>query len=145
MKTIWVVIADSARARIVASGGASQPFQDIEQLVHGESRLRDTQRISDRPGRSFDSHGEGRHAMEPGVDPADQEALRFATDIAHRIHQGRVGNEFDSLILVAPPRFLGMLRKAMDTGSRKLVQTELDKEFTQLDDEEIRRRLREFL
>ena len=145
MKTIWVVVADAARARIVASGGANQPFRDIEQLVHGESRLRNTQRVSDRPGRSFDSHGEGRHAMEPGVDPADQEALRFATDIADRVHQGRVGNDFDSLILVAPPRFLGMLRKALDKESRKLVQTEIDKEFTQLDDEEIHRRIKEFL
>lgn len=145
MTTTWVVIADAARARIVLSEGRNKPFRDIEQLVHGESRLRDTDRISDRPGRSFDSHGEGRHAMEPGTDPADQEAIRFAADIANHLRQARTGNEFDALVLVAPPRFLGLLRKAMDPGSRERVRAEIHKEFTQLDDEEIRRRIMEHL
>lgn len=145
MKTTWVVVADSARARVLASQGKLRPFSNVEQLVHGESRLRDTEQISDRPGRSFDSFGAGRHSMEAPTEPADQEAVRFAATIAERVHKGRVDNDFDELVLVAPPRFLGFLRKALDKESTALVRAELDKEFSLLDDEEIRRRLESVL
>lgn len=145
MKTTWVVVADAARARVLASQGKLRPFGNIEQFVHGESRLRDTEQVSDRPGRSFDSFGAGRHSMEAPTEPSDQEATRFAATIAERLHKGRVDNEFDDLVLVAPPRFLGTLRKALDKESAALVRAELDKEFSQLDDEEIRRRLESVL
>ncbi len=144
MKTRWIVIADAARARIVRAQGIG-PFHDVEQLVHGESRQRSGALASDRAGRAFDSRGNGRHAMEPDTDPAEHEAAKFASEIAGRINRGRIEDAFDELILVAPPRFLGRLRKSLDESCERLVAATVDRELTTASDEEIRTRLAEYL
>ncbi|MEE8528673.1 MAG: host attachment protein [Gammaproteobacteria bacterium] len=71
-------------------------------------------RSTDRRGRSgsFDSHGEGRHAVAPGIDASKQEALRFATEIGKRLDKARKDGRFDEPVLVAAPRFLGVMRGA---------------------------------
>lgn len=145
MDITWIVVADATRGRILAASGRSDPLTNVEQMIHGESRLRDTERISDRPGRAFDSFGGGRHAMETQTDPAEQDAIRFAAEIARRIEQGRTNGDFDNLVLVAPPRFLGHLRKSLSGGAAKCVKAEIHKEFTLLDDEDIRMRLADYL
>lgn len=42
-------------------------MEELEGLKHPASRAHERDLISDRPGRSFDSFGSGRHAMEEEV------------------------------------------------------------------------------
>ncbi|MCZ7597649.1 MAG: host attachment protein [Gammaproteobacteria bacterium] len=60
-------------------------------------------------------------------------------------NRGRTNGDFDNLVLVAPPRFLGHLRKSLSGGAAKCVKAEIHKEFTLLDDEDIRTRLADYL
>ena len=68
-----------------------------------------------------------------------------ASVCAQRIGEGHAKKAFDALILVAPPHFLGLLRKNIDAASMKCVKASIHKEFTQLDDETIRQRLADHL
>jgi protein required for attachment to host cells len=138
---LCVLVADSAVARIFTARGPDGPLNEVESLSHTASRLHERDLASDRPGRTFDSVGGGRHAKELEVSPKEEEAVRFAEQLAERMHAGRTAGEFDRLMVVAAPRFLGLLREKLDPATRALVGFELDKDLTRHIPEEIRSHL----
>lgn len=103
--------------------------------------MHDKDMKSDRPGRAFDSHGEGRHATGTAVSPKEQESIRFAKTIADYLDQGRVNHRYDHLVLVADPRFLGHIRGALSSEVAKLVSLEIDKDLSTENEAEIRKHL----
>ena len=133
MKPTWIVVAERARARIFIMPGASGKLQEVSDLSHPDSRLHDTELSSDLPGRTFDSQGQSRHAMEPATDPKQREAQVFAADIARYIERGRYQGDFEALVLVAPPRFLGRLRAELTRPARNTLAGELDKNLVEAD------------
>ncbi len=141
MKTTWIIVAESARARIFTVSEIGGKLEEIADLTHPQSRLHDRDLSSDGPGRTFDSHGEGRHAMEQATDPQEREAQAFATEIARHIDSGQRESNFDSLVLVAPPKFLGRLRSALSKSVRNAVIGELDKNLVEADGTTLERRV----
>jgi hypothetical protein len=73
MATKWVVVAESSR--VLAFQQAGLAMEELEGLMHPASRAHERDLISDRPGRSFDSFGSGRHAMEEEVSLKQREAI----------------------------------------------------------------------
>jgi protein required for attachment to host cells len=65
---------------------------------------------SDQPGKTFDSHGQGRHLMEPPTTLREDAATVFADAIAERMEETVEREGLDGLIVVAEPRLLGLLR-----------------------------------
>lgn len=145
MRGIWVVIAESARARIFFLTQPGGKITEVADLSHPEARLHDAELTSDAPGRSFDSHGEGRHGMEPSTAPKEREARTFAAEICRFVDQGLSERRFESLVLMAPPKFLGHLRHAMGPAARSAVAAELDKNLLSADEETILREASELL
>ena len=145
MSRIWILAANSGNATLYTAGSPTAPLTELATFDNPEARAKQSDLASDRPGRSFDSHGEGRHAMEVEVDPKKQEQIRFAKLIADRLEQGRVDNEFERLVVVAAPMFLGLLRENFGAPLSALVSLEMDKDFTALRPEELRARLPERL
>lgn len=139
MKSTWIIVAESARARIFTVSGIGGKFQEVADLSHPESRLHDRELSSDLPGRTFDSRGDGRHAMEQATDPKEQEAQAFATEITQQIDRGQREGNFDSLVLVAPPKFLGRLRSKLSKSARNALIGELDKNLVETDTKTIER------
>jgi protein required for attachment to host cells len=139
MKSTWIIVAESARARIFTVSGIGGKFQEVADLSHPESRLHDRELSSDLPGRTFDSRGDGRHAMEPATDPQEREAQAFAREIARQIDRGQREGNFDSLMLVAPPKFLGRLRAELSKSARNALIGELDKNLVETDTKTIER------
>ncbi|MDY6956093.1 MAG: host attachment protein [Pseudomonadota bacterium] len=127
-QTVWILVADAARARFYQAQGARGPLLELEDAVHPASRLPGHELLADRPGRALDSHGEHRHGMEPTIDPKDEEARRFAAELCARLRERYQAHAFTHLVLVAPPRFLGFLRNALDhqIASRVLASVDLD-------------------
>ena len=145
MADAWVLVADAARARIFSVDSPQANLNPVEQLVSPEARLHDRDINADRPGRAFDSFGEGRHAMGTNTDPKEQDAIRFAREVADHLEQGRVGNRFDRLILVAEPHFLGLLRKSIKPPLGQLITLEINKDLSRAKEQEIREHLPERL
>ena len=141
MNDVWVVVASSTRCRIFAQHKHSGPLLQIEELDHPEGRMHGRELASDRPGRSFDSEGQGRHAMGQPVDPHEQERIRFAKTVATRIDEARKQDRFDRLVLVAEPRFLGHLRQGLSPATRQRLTTELQKNLADADPGSIREAL----
>lgn len=122
MRTIWVVVADSARARVFECHGASGALVEILDLVHPQSRRPAHIAGSGAPGRSYDRFGKARHAMVPRKNKKAFDIRVFAREIAEQLSQACRDSRFERLYLLAEPRLLGALRKALDsTVRRRLV------------------------
>ena len=138
-----VLVADSARARFFSIAGPRAPLEPVEDLVCPESRMKERDLVSDRQGRSFDSKGAGRHATEPAKSASDVVAARFASEVAARLETGRLNDEYRRLFIVADPRFLGLVDKALGKSVRNLVCGKLNKDLSKLKPAEIREHLPE--
>ena len=113
-------------------------LEEVDNMVHPEGRLHDQDINADRPGRSFDTAGEGRHGMSKRHSPKETEAIRFATDITQRVSHAHHEGSFKQLVLVAPPRFLALLRERLPEAVTRCVILSEDKNLTQAGADAIR-------
>ncbi len=131
-KTTYVLIADGARARLfVVEEGTADLKPALGQEFIG-TNLPSREIASDRPGRSFDSAGSGRHAMEPPTDPHRHAERVFAQEVAAVLENALRRNEFHNLVVVAPPKALGDLRGEFSDALRNRVTAELNKDLTKV-------------
>ncbi len=133
MATRWIVVAHSAGAKIYATDKAGREPVVWRTLEHPASRRKDIDLVADRPGRTFDSAGQGRHAMATRHTPKDRESGIFASEIGELLESARTRALYDELALVAPPDFLGQLRGALSEEVRKSVTAELGKNLIDYD------------
>jgi len=133
----WILIADGARARIVANTGPGRGVEQIDNLdFRGDSRpTRDLD--DDRPGRTFSSAGPGSHALEPPDDAHDQHKRNFQRKIADFLHNALESGSYDRLVIVAAPRALGDLRPALSSAVSDKISAELPKDLTHVRNDEL--------
>ncbi|QGZ60757.1 host attachment protein [Paraburkholderia acidisoli] len=144
-KTIWIVVANRVTARIFAAESPLGAIDEIETLLHPQGRVPDEDLVTDKPGRTYDRVGPGRSASDPDTTQHEHEATVFAGEIAQMLTKSRNEQRYGTLVLAAPPAFLGALRKAIDAQTRSLVTLELDKDLAQFDARALRAHLPERL
>lgn len=133
VRASYVLVASRVSASLYRSHGPGVAPELVRSFDHPEGRLKAGQIDSDRPGRSFDRTGGGRHALSSEESPVERIAHEFALQLAHELERARQSGEFDALALIAPPRMLGLLRDALSKSVRELVYGELDKDLDQSD------------
>ena len=67
--------------------------------------------------------------MSRSEGPHERVVADFARELAARLRQARVANTFERLVLVAPPKFLGLLRAQLDDPTSARVVGSLDKDL----------------
>ena len=139
MKTEWILVADAAEARILERRSRRAVPAELAAFCHPEAHLREQDLVSDKRGRSFDSRGEGRHAMEPRTTQQRHEAMRFAKRLADELE--RAASQFDTLTIIASPELLGLLRKELHTTVRQRLTREIAKNLAKASPDEIHRLL----
>lgn len=133
----WILICDGAHARIMHNAGPGKGLHALNGARFDQNAHPSREIMSGRPGRSFESAGTARHAMEPPGDPARAEKRHFAERLAAHLDQAAQDTAFDRLILVAAPHTLGDLRDALPARVRGLVSAELDKDLTKIPDHKL--------
>ena len=116
-----VVVADESKAVLYKRDKRRGPLQEMRTFENEAARLKTDDLLADRGGRSFDSHGQGRHTMtaeksSPKQHLAEGFARGIADHVGAEIHKGSVRG----YALVAAPRFLGVLRAQL--ASRTTVE-----------------------
>lgn len=142
----WIVVCDASRARLFSANGSKGPWKLVHSLEHPESRLQDSE-LSDRErGRQQQSGGAGgRPAMEPVTAPKEVEREAFAAELGRLLDHEYDVNSYTDLVLVAPPHFLGLLRKNLAAKLRKHVIGDLDKDFSMLPLHNLQPRIEQWL
>lgn len=130
--TTWILIADSAKARLIEQDPDAREFKALSSEAFEGERGTSKEIASDRPGRTFDSGGQGRHAMEPSSDPQRHAKFAFARDLARHLDEADTHQRFDRLILIAAPQTLGDLRSMLPDRVQAKVVREIDKDLTSI-------------
>ena len=126
----FVVVADGQKMLFFRNEGDAEFLKlEVERKVEQELPA-DRDLKTDGPGRTFDaSGGAGRSAYEE-VDFHQLEEDRFAAETAEMLKHRALRNEFESLIIVAPPKTLGELRKHYHKEVEKRLTGEIAKDLT---------------
>jgi protein required for attachment to host cells len=86
------------------------------------------EQASDLAGQSMKT-ADGRGGSMEEVDFHQQEEDRFAAATAEMLKDRALRNEYDALVVVAPPRTLGELRKHFHKEVKKRLVAELPKDL----------------
>lgn len=141
MPPTWILLAHRAGARVLEHLGPGKGLQPVEEIPHPAGRLKNQDFDADKPGRAFDSHGTGRHAMEREHSPVEQAAMAFARQLADHLDRARATGRYERLVLVAEPRFLGWLREALRPETAQRVIASVDKDLAENDPRTLAERL----
>jgi protein required for attachment to host cells len=127
----WVVVCDGAKALVLENVG-DEVFPNLKtREVHDKQNGSAREQASDAPGRSFQSVGKARSAVEQ-TDRLEQAEHDFLDKLAARLDAAVKAGETKSLIIVAPPRALGVIRNAYSQNLRAALRAEIDKDLVKL-------------
>ena len=136
MMTTYIVVADAARARIFTRDALN--LKEKESLVHAEGRLHEGDLITDNAGADVhESRSSSSRSSSEGGTALKHENELFAKEVTQCLYNARVNNSMEKLILVAPPKFLGLLREKLDAPTQKLVTHTLAKDLSKASLEDI--------
>ena len=136
--TIWVVVADAAKARFFSQETLHGQLTEVMDLAHPEARQSQTNLASDGPGNQSTAGGHGIHGMQDKITPREAEDQRFAREVIGSIREAVNSGKISSFYMAAPPRFLGRLRDAMDSRLSKALAGDLGKNISLASPEKVR-------
>ena len=126
-----VAVCDGAKALLLCNDGDAK-FPNLKTVkVFTQEDLATREQGTDAPGRAMNSVGGARSAVgqTDWHDQAEQSFLaRFVEYLDATAREGKI----KSLIVVAPPRALGVLRPAYTQQLRSILRAEIDKDLVKL-------------
>ncbi|RZJ10212.1 MAG: host attachment protein [Rubrivivax sp.] len=142
MKTTWVLVADEAIARILELPQEGGDLVPVEELADADAHASEAEMRRAPHGRR--SAG-GALVNSATVSASDSErhqhAQVFAGRVAQHLAERRREGRYDLLHMLAAPRFLGYLRKALDPAVASCVASEQDKDVVQESPAQLMQRL----
>lgn len=124
----WVVVCDGGKALFLRNDGDAD-LVNLTVADHMGQHVEATRDLGvDQPGRAFSSAGARRSSMGE-TDWHDQAETDFLKDIAAKVSELVEAHEITALILVAPPRALGVLRDALDGLPDGVIRAEVAKDM----------------
>lgn len=124
-----VLVIDGRKTLFFRNQGDENQI-DLRTEAHDEREDRSNGEIkTDSPGVSVSSAGGGRSTMEE-TDFHQQEEDRWVKDAAEDLRLRALRNNFEHLCIVAPPKALGVLRKALHKEVEKRVVCTINKEMS---------------
>ena len=138
----WVVVCDGAKALVLQNTGDAK-FPNLK-TRRGLSSRRICRPIWSAPmARAVPSvrPAHGSRGTVTQTDWHDQAEQAFLTQLAQKLDAAVAAGKTKSIILVAPPRALGMIRPAYSHALRAAVRAEVDKDLVKLPIHEIEKHL----
>jgi len=124
----WVVVCDGAKALVLENAG-DEKFPNLKTLEVFEQKDLATHELGTaQPGRAFSPAGHGRSSIEQ-TDFHDQAERDFLVHLVKHLDAALAAGKVKSLIVVAPPRALGMIRPVYSHALKSAVRAEIDKDL----------------
>lgn len=137
----YIIAADAARARIFTQE-KNGDVQEIDSLVHAESRQHPGDLRTGGSGGVDDSAGQGIRQSDKSVTTMQNESLAFAKEVAEYMRKARTQNQTDSFVVFSAPKFLGDLREKLDSVTRGMIVKTVDKDVSKDSEQAIADKLR---
>jgi protein required for attachment to host cells len=136
----WVVVCDGAKALVLENAGNRMTPRLTTKEVYEQPEPRTSELGTDKPGRAISSVGSARSAVEQ-TDWHDQAEQKFLAKLAARLDKAIQAGETRALIVVAPPRAIGVLRREFSQHVRQALKAEVEKDYVKLPVDQIVRHL----
>ena len=125
-----VLVTDGRKTLFFRNEGDESQIDLRTENVDEREDLKDREMKTDAPGAIGQSAGySGRVAYEE-TDFHQQEEDRWAIAAAEQVNTRALANDFDQLVIVAPPKTLGVLRKKLHKEAERRIVREIPKEMT---------------
>lgn len=136
----WVIVCDGAKALFLRNDGDADlvNLTVVDHMSHPNEATHDLG--SARPGRVYQSQGSERSAMEE-TDWHERAETDFLKEIAKKVAELVEAHEIKAMILVAPPKALGVLRPELESLPEGVIHAELAKDLVKLTVPEIEEHL----
>lgn len=125
----WVVAANGSQAKLFRMVKFPK-LEEIEVFEHPESRLRNQDLVSAKPGRTFESTSMARSAYESATSPHQEELKKFAKYLGEHLSSELDKKSFSRLYIMANPSFLGLLRQHLNDKTEGVIIAEIGKDMT---------------
>ena len=136
----WILVGDGKKGMILRNKGDQvHPHLVLDRLIEQENPVSGQ---TDGAAVLDNDTAEHRTAVEK-TDGHQLEETRFAKKMADQLYKTAHSQAFESLIVVAPPRILGVLRESFHPEVKSRILAEIDKTLTQHPVPEIERILTE--
>jgi protein required for attachment to host cells len=159
-RATWILVCDASRARLYREEPHSRGFTLLESFSHEESRAHTRELLADAqgrkpnglpggigngayPGGTTGGNYLGRPGAASDTDPKTVEAQKFVRELADALERGLNDHAYETLVLIAPPQFLGMLRAAVSSQVEKRIEVTVGKDFSWLEHHALKERLRD--
>lgn len=124
-----VLVADGRKMLFLRNEGQGDHVQLVTEAHDEREDQADHELKSDAPGLGSQRGGYGRPAMnETDYHQLDED--RYAADAADQLRVRALAGDFEDLVIIAPPKTLGELRKHLHKEVERRVVMELAKEMT---------------
>ena len=133
---IWVINSNSSICHIYEYHKKNSQLNLIKELQHPENKLKKEDFLSDKPGH-YKSNTSTRGAYSQETDPKETKIDSFYREIAKELDQARCNQNYDELIIIAPPHLNGLLFQHLDKHVKELVIHNIKKDLLQLPDHEL--------
>lgn len=142
--TTWILVCDAVRSKLFSVELREKAWKLIHQFEHPEGRQqsRDME-DSAPPGRMQQGRTMGgrRTALRAAhLAERSAEAARYAHQLSSYLEEAWL-RKYDKLVLVSTPHFLGVVHGDSGRQTAKHLMATVDKDFGDLDDSEISKRL----
>lgn len=125
----YVFVGDGRKALLLRNEGDAR-FLDLKtERVFADKNPPTHEQGTERPGRAHSSAGTGRSSVTQ-TDWHDLEEHKFAHEVAAALEKVVRERKAEALVVVAPPRTLADLRKAIHDDVKKKIVAEIDKDLT---------------
>ncbi len=129
----WIFIADGAEAKLFEYCGEKAALKKLS-AVERETKL-SQDLVENKRGRTFNSAGPGRSAMENPTDPHDYQKHVFAKEMANYLNKHSA--DFERLVLAAAPKTLGEFRTMLSSEVQEKISDTIDKDLTNIPENEL--------
>jgi protein required for attachment to host cells len=124
-----VLVGDGSKALFLRNKGTPRNVELIVERELQQDNPATREQGTDRPGRKPGADGVSQSAVGE-TDWHGQAEERFAAEVAETLYQMEHAQEFDQLVVVAPPKMLGDLRAAFHPEVTRCIVAEVPKDLT---------------
>jgi protein required for attachment to host cells len=122
-----VLVADGAKRLLFRNEGDAQAPHLVVVAAAEQENPAVADQVTDSAGRASSPQG-ASHGALVGADPREMAEQRFATETVAALESE--AETYEQLIVIAPPRTLGELRKHFSKSIEKKIVREINKSVT---------------
>lgn len=140
MKT-WIVVANKTEAKIFEyANKKNSVIKYVMKLENPRGRLRSIDINSDKPGTFLGLTSHGTRLVNE-ESPTDRIAQEFAKKVVEFLEEEQRKRQFDDLVIISNPHFIGRMRGLYSKELSQAIQREVIKDLGPITTHELQERL----